>query len=445
MSLDSSRGEIRVFAALAVGQLLSIIGSELTFFGLGVWVFQQTGSVTQYALVTMATSVTSMLLAPVAGALVDGSDRRRLLWGASLVGLLTNLGLILLLSWGQLALWNIVIATVLAAAVKTVQSPALAASMPLLVPARHLGRASGLLQLSDGAAQVVAPAVAGLMLEAIQLRGVLLVDCATFMATLLILLGIRLPKTARIVEPGHAGGPRWREVAAGWSYVAGHRGLLGLLAFFCPVNFLIALVSVLVPPFVLKVASTTALGTVTSVSGAGLLFGSVVMTVWGGPKRRLAGIAVFGVLFGLSFMMTGLTHSLPLLALCGFCILFCLALLTGTAQAFWAARVAPQLQGRVYAVRMVLGWAFMSLAYLVAGPLTDGFLEPLLTEEGPWAQRLGAVVGTGPGRGIALLFVLMGALCILSAVVLYLPRVVRRLDDEQEAGSLQGTGTSFTS
>lgn len=418
----------RLFTALAVGQIASIVGSELTFFGLGVWIFQETNSVTLFAMVPMATAVTSIVLAPVAGTLVDRWDRRRLLMISDALGLVATLGIVALFVLGRLAPWHVFVATACSAAAKAIQMPAFVATTPLIVPARHLGRASGLLQLAEGTAQVAAPVLAALVLATAGLEGVLLIDFATFLVSLGILLRIRLPDVPRTTEP-RGTKIRWREVTAGWRYVARDAGLVYLLAFFCLVNFLLAMVQVLVPPFILKMASTTVLGAVTSVAGAGTLAGSLLMTLWGGPWRRIRGIAAFGVMFGVSLMLAGISRSMSLLAACGFAIFLWVPLLTGTVQAFWASRVAPDLQGRVYAVRMVLGWTCMSMAYLVAGPLADDVFEPLLAPGGQWVDTMGRLVGVGSGRGIAALFVFMGALCVVSAVALYLPRRVRALED----------------
>jgi MFS transporter, DHA3 family, macrolide efflux protein len=98
-------------------------------------------------------------------------------------------------------------------------------------------------------------------------------------------------------------------------------------------------------------------------------------------------------------------------------------IINGCDQAIWQHKVTPAVQGRVFAVRRMLEWASLPLAYLVAGPLADQVFEPLLAIGGPLAGSIGRFIGVGQGHNIALLFVVMGMLTILVTTggYLYLP------------------------
>jgi MFS transporter, DHA3 family, macrolide efflux protein len=172
------------------------------------------------------------------------------------------------------------------------------------------------------------------------------------------------------------------------------------------------------------------LGTVLSIGGVGMLAGSLVMGVWGGPKRRVYGVLGARLVQGLVFFLGGLQPSAPLIAGASFIFLFAYSILVGSIQALFQSKVAPDVQGRVFAVRRMIVWSSMSLAYLVAGPLADHVFEPLLAANGPLAGSIGRLIGAGPGRGIGLLFMVMGILTMLATAVGYLYPRLRRVEDE---------------
>jgi hypothetical protein len=161
-----------------------------------------------------------------------------------------------------------------------------------------------------------------------------------------------------------------------------------------------------------------------------MVLGSAAMSVWGGPKRRIHGVLGATAVLGLALIGFGLTMSIPVavvFAVLGFSVL---PVANGSSQALWQAKVEPDVQGRVFAVRRVLAQAAGPVAMILAGPLADRVFEPLLQEDGALAGTVGEVVGVGPGRGIAFLFVLLGGLSIMFTLIAYLYPRLRNLEDE---------------
>jgi hypothetical protein len=138
---------------------------------------------------------------------------------------------------------------------------------------------------------------------------------------------------------------------------------------------------------------------------------------------------MFAALGGVAVIAAGLTVSVPLLAAAAFAFLFCLPLMAGSSQVLWQRIVPPELQGRVFSVRATVAMSAVPLASLLAGPLADGVCEPAMAPGGFLAGTLGPVLGTGRGRGIALILVAAGTLSILAALAAGLFRPLRRLDD----------------
>lgn len=190
---------------------------------------------------------------------------------------------------------------------------------------------------------------------------------------------------------------------------------------------------------ILDMADPQTLGYLASIVGVGMLVGTLVMSAWGGPKRRIHGVLGFLIISGLFSMLLGLRPSIPLMAVAGFGMMFVQPIINGSSQALWQSKVAPDVQGRVFAVRRMIAWSTMPLAYAIAGPLADKVFKPLLLEGGLLAGSVGQIIGVGPGRGIGLLLILSGFLVILVTASGYLNPRVRRVEDElpdsvQESG-----------
>jgi len=420
---------MRTFLTVWAGQLVSITGTTLTGFGLQVWVYLETGSVTRLAMVTLAFALPSVLLSPIAGALVDRWDRRVTMLGADLLAGASTLVIATLHFTGNLEVWHLYLLIGVGALGNAFQAPAWMAAIPLLVPKKHLGRANGLVQANEAVALVAAPVIAGAMLATLGLGAVLLTDVATFLVAVVTLIVVRFPPTPK--GEFAAGGSLRADVVAGWHYLRDRMGLLWLLLIYAGINFVLAFVDVLLVPLIVSFSSETAVGGVFSAAGAGMLAGSLLMSLWGGPRRRrvawiMGGIAVGG----LCVIVTGLRPSLPLIAVGSVLLMFGSPVINTTSQVIWQLKVAPEMQGRVFALRRMVSQAAFPFGVLLAGPLADGVFEPLLAPDGALAGSLGRVIGVGPGRGIAFMFLLAGLGTALMAGAGWLHPRVRRLEEE---------------
>lgn len=430
MSERAAGGDWRSFGLLWLGQVVSLFGSGLTGFGLGVWVFERTGSVSDFTLIFVFGMLPGLLLGPVIGALVDRWDRRWVMIISDAVAAAATLALVALLRADALQLWQLYVIVAVGAASMTVQNPAFAATVPLLIPKKHLGRASGMMQLGPAASRILAPLAAGALMPFIGLPGIIAIDLSTFVFAALTLLLIRIPK----VQTAPRGRMTWsgllREAGYGWTYIRERAGLVDLLAFFAVINLLFSLSQVLTTPLVLSFSGTRQLGLVLALGSAGMLVGSLVMSAWGGTERKMGTILGFTPLLGLSFLLIGAAPSIPLIAAGVFLLFFVIPIVNAADQAIWQTKVEPAVQGRVFAMAQLLSQFTAPIAFLAAGPLADRVFEPLLRSGGALAGSVGAVIGSGPGRGIGLQFLLMGCLLFAAALVgLSLPRL-RRLEEE---------------
>ncbi|WP_326553337.1 MFS transporter [Micromonospora sp. NBC_01813] len=422
-------GMLRGFGMLWFGQTISFVGSALTGFVLGVWVYQSTGSATQFAIISLAAVLPGIVFAPFAGVLADRRDRRTTMLVADLAAGLVTAGVATLLWTDHLTVWHIYLATALTAVFNTAHITAFYAMMPLLVPREGLGRANGLMQMTQ-AGQIAAPLLAGALVGTIGLRGVILIDLCTMAVGVALLIAARLDRAATAAPAAGKQITLRQDLGYGWQLLRGKPGLFQLAVLFGGFNFLFALAGVLVQPLILSFGSAATLGVLMFAGGAGLFVGSLVMSAWGGPKRRVRGIIGFLAWGAVALFLHGMYPSAWLIAVVAPLFLFTLPILNGSVMTVIQTKVPTESLGRVVATTRMIGQSATPVAYLVAGPLADRIAEPALAPGGALAGSVGTVIGTGPGRGIAALFWLIGAAMLLVAAVAAARPRLRRLEVE---------------
>ncbi|MET0649245.1 MAG: MFS transporter [Pyrinomonadaceae bacterium] len=418
------------FVVMWFGQSVSMLGTDLTAFALGVWIYQNTGSVTQYSLIILCAKLPSIALAPIAGAIIDRHDRRRLMILSNVCAALCTMTLALLFYQGWLRLWHICVVMVVLSMSESILRPAFNASVSLLVPKRNLGRASGMVQSSQATAQILAPLVAGVLITIIQMQGVLIIDFFTYVVAMLALLFVRIPTPEQTAEAAAAKGSLLSEAAFGWKYVMARPGIFALLGFLAITNFIVTTSNILITPLVLSFADPRVYGIVLSVTGAGVLVGGLVMSFWGGPKRRIYGVVFYGIVQGVSLIFQGLWPSAVLITAALIFAAFSAPVMNSSFVPILQSKTPPDVQGRVFAAVRLMSWCSVPVAYVLAGPLADRIFEPLMAADGRLAGSVGRLIGTGPGRGIALLYIIMGFITLLATLRIYLYPRVRNIENE---------------
>lgn len=422
--------EMKIFTIIWSGQLISTLGSGLTSFALGVWVYEETGSPTLFAVNLLLWALPNILLSPVAGVAADRFDRRLVMIFSDSGAGLASLFVFFILLTGELEIWQVYLGTFLNSAFGTFQWPAYAAATSLLVPKKQLGRAGGMTEIGYAVSRLASPAIAGALFVSVGMQAILIIDVMTYIVALFTLMVIRFPQPKETQEGLEGKGSFWKEAVFGWKYIRQRPGLFGLLSVFASMNFLFSTVYILLIPMLLDMASADVVGLVDSVSGLGMLVGTLVMSAWGGPKRRIYGIFGAEMLAGLSLMLMGIRASIPLIAVAGFGAMIGMPVSNGCSQAIWQSKVAPDVQGRVFAIRSMIAFSIEPIAYVVAGPLAERVFEPLMAEGGGLTGIFGLVIGVGPGRGIGLMFVIAGILYIAVSSITLLHSRIRRVELE---------------
>lgn len=428
---------LTTFYVVLAGQSLSMLGSQMTWFALGVWIFETTGSATQFALLSFFGAVPQLLLLPITGTLIDRWDRRRALIGGDTGAALCTLTLVGLWWTGNLELPYIYLLTALTSFFGSFQL-AFSASIPLLVPKAHLGRANGLVGLGTALAMTSAPISAGALLSVLGLQGVMLLDVATFVFAVATLLVVKIPQPTGDAEEATGEGRKtgkgsWRaflrEATHGWTFIRERKGLVALLVLFACTNLVLGVIQLLVTPLVLSFASPAQLGWVLSIATVGMVISGLGTSLWGVPALKIRTIFICLGVQGVILYFGGVRPSVALIAMCAFVYLACQPIIWACSQTVWQLKVDLPIQGRVFAVRQMIAGSTLPLASLLTGPLAD-FCETLLLEDGLLAGTVGRWIGVGPGRGIGFLFVCGGTLVLLLLIVASSYRPLRRLEHE---------------
>jgi MFS transporter, DHA3 family, macrolide efflux protein len=400
-----------------------MLGSNLSAFALSIWAYQQIGSITQVAVLVVLMYLPTIVMAPLAGSLVDRWNRRWAMILSDSVAATCSFAA-LILSWtGQLQLWHIYIGVPILAAFSAFQAPAYAAAIAQLVPKQHQGRANGMADLPQGVGAILTAILATWLIGLIQLKGILLVDCITFIPALAILLSVRFPPLPRRSNTKEISTKKIKkllqESISSWRYIKARASLFRLWIFIVLTYFTIGMFDISFWLLVLKLGSVTNFSIVVSSAGFGMLVGSAAMSLWGGPKRRVAGILKLTILQGFVIIILGLGIKLHLVIASIGVFIYQLAdpIIMGSNRAIWQSKVPVEQQGRVFSLQLMFQRGALIPAFLVAGVLVDHFFEPFLARSQFIKNTLGQLIGNEAGTGICLFLMMLGIMKILLSII----------------------------
>lgn len=408
------------------GQAVSLVGSSLVQFALVWWMTKTTGSATVLATASLIAMLPGILLSPFAGALVDRWNRKWVMIIADSLIALATLVLIVLFAMGKESVWAVYIILLVRAAGGAFHSPAESASISLMVPKVHLARISGLNQTLYGIVNIIAPPIGALLISVFSIQSVLAIDVVTAVLAVSILFFITIPKPPRQVSQANgtsANTSYKQDLREGWVYIIAWPGLLGVALMAMVINFLLVPASSLIPLMVTQEyhGGAVQLGLVDSLIGIGIIVGGVVLSTWGGFKKRIltcmvgilgigAGVLIFGLLPAHWFYP----------ALAGIFLLGAMQVFAnGPLQAIMQAAVDPDMQGRVFSLVGAGATAMAPLSLLVAGPVSD------------WL-------------GVRTWYLIGGSACIIMALIgLFIPAIMNIEENHQKR--IIGTNLSTTS
>ena len=365
----------RRFFTFWTAQAISMIGSNLAQFAITWWMTKSTGSATVLATATLFAMLPGILLGPLAGVLVDRWNRRWIIIVADGVGAL-GAALLMLLFWADaIQIWHLYAITAVRALAGTFHFAAEQSSLSLMVPQEQLARVAGLNQTIQGVNMVVAPPLGALLLELLGLPGMMALDVVTAMIAIALVFIITIPQPA--VTAVNAQLSILGDLRTGVRYIWQWPGLFLGLCLSSLLNFLLNPAFSLLPILVRNHFHGDALqfATLNTTLGLGFIVGGVLLSVWGGFKRRVytAVAGIIGMAVGALLIAIAPADGYWL-AVAGMAIFGVLnPIANGPFMAIMQSVVAPEMQGRFFTVLNTLSGGMSPLGLLLAGPVADAF------------------------------------------------------------------------
>lgn len=418
----------RAFLLVWFGQVVSMVGSGMTTFALGIWAYQKTGLATSLALVSFFSMAASIVATPLAGVYVDRWDHKLTMMLSDLLGVTATIAALVLYLSGHLQIWHLYVIALLEGVGFAFQWPAYSAAITQMMPKEHYARASGLMSLADNGSMIIAPVLAAFLMQSIHAGGIMAIDIATFGVAVLALLNAEIPHQSPHTS---AREPMRRQLAFGFRFIRGHGPLLALVSIAAASNFMIQLSNPLLTPMVLARTrqSTTALGFVESAAGIGGAIGGLVLAVWGGPRAKVRWMLLADAVSYLALGLCIFFGHEPIVWAVGFLVCWGLGVVVdGISQSIWQEKVPSELQGRVFSARRTISWVIRPVATLLSGPLADKVFEPALRPGGTLVPIFSRFVGTGAGAGIAVLYLFSATAASLVSLAGFLVPGLRNLE-----------------
>ncbi len=408
---------MRAFSIIWLGQIVSMLGSAMTWFAFTIWVWQKTGQASSLATVSFLAFLPSILFMPIAGTLVDKWERKFTLILSDLGSASATLIVLILYLTNHLALWHIYLLSLFTGFFTAFQYPAYIAATTVLVPKDDYARAQGMIGLAQAASSIFAPMTAAALLPIIKTDGIMMIDLLTFAAAFGTLLWIKIPLRTDLEPASPTQTGFTREVSFGFRTIFSNPTLRALTVLFIAANFFLAIGATLLAPTILSHTSNNqhALATILSVGAIGGLIGGGILSVWGGPKRRADGILLGGVgacLIGISLF--GLAGSVIVWAVASFFFSFFEPFVEGGNTAIWQTTVDVNSQGRVMSAKQLL----TQIPYLI-GVASSGWLAEF---------GMAKITGTQNGIHLSMMLLLAGILGTIIFLAGYFIPAIRRAD-----------------
>jgi hypothetical protein len=425
-------GGMSGFFIVALGQMISVLASSMTGFALTIYVFDETSRATALGLMTTFYIAPYLIFAPFAGAMVDRYNRKLMMIISDVVAGLGTLAILVLYMTGNLEIWHFYVVNVFLGLGNTFQWPAFSAAITTIVPKEQLGRANGMMSLVNSGPGVVAPLLAGALLPVMGLTGILVIDAVTFVIAVGAVLLVHIPQPERTLEGQEARGNLLKEALYGFKYIFARPSLLYLQIILFFANIFINFRNTLMAPMILLRTGSDSLayGSVQSAGAIAAVAGSLILSAWGGFKRRIFGLLLgWGGVFVFGVFLLGLGRSLavwiPAVVITGFMVI----LGSTSANALWQTKVAPDLQGRVFSARRLIAWVPDPIIPIIAGLLADNLAEPAMQSQTGLAKAFGWLVGTGPGSGMSLVIIACSFGGMIALASGFLIPAVRNVED----------------
>lgn len=433
--MTNTNKSFKKFFILWSGEFISAIGSGLTAFGLGVYVFNLTGKASAMALITILAFLPPLLFGTVAGVLADRYDRRLMMILGDSLSVIGLIYILVCMFMGDAQLWQICVGVTVSSVFSSLMEPAYKATVSDLLTAEQFTKASGLVQITNSAKYLVSPIIAGYLLAVSDVKLILIIDICTFFVTVASTLVVKKGiATKKQVEKKTSFIAEFKE---GWTTLTKNKGVFTLTIITSILCFSMGFIQMLSAPMILAFKNSSVLGTVETIVALGMLFSSIligVIKIKGGYVKILSA-SLFGC--GLMMMFFGLKENVIIIGIFGFLFFAMLPFANTSLDYLIRTNTENSVQGRIWSLIGIISQLGVVIAYAVCGVLADYIFTPMLVEGGALSGSVGKIIGTGKGRGAAFLIIIAGILMCVTSIVLYNVKSVRKLESTRVACSAE--------
>lgn len=431
---------LRTFYTLLITQVFSMLGSRMTGFAIGIWIYTETGNTTPLVLVPLFTIMPYMLLSSVAGVFVDRLSRKWLIILGDAGQAIPTFILLLLFSSDAFEVWHLYLAVIVQSLFTLMQNPAMTASITMLVPDSHRNVANALTEITQPMAGLIAPPLAGALYGVLDVSGIIMIDLATFVTAVIVVLGLTIPQPQRTPSPaveandeatpqtGSSGNSVSQDLREAFRFLTTRRGLFLLALYSTFLNFVTTGAFPLIMPYLLALTDNDEAfaGIAQGIFSFGLVVGGLSTTVLRGDFSRVRVIMMGMIVAGVGMAVFGIVRTPIALLMVGFIMALPYKLFNALSMSILQAKIPPDMQGRVFSLLMQVSTFAMPITYIVTGPLIDEVLEPAVDES--WWSMFAPLLGDEVGAGIGLYMVVCGSLLAIGSLIVYAIPSVRTLE-----------------
>lgn len=370
-SAQDRAGWSRKFAIFIASQSISLFGSSLVQFAILWYITLETNSGLMMALSIIFGFLPTFFLSPFAGVLADRFDRKKLIMLSDLGIALATLVLFVVFRLGYHGVWLLFLISALRSIGTSIQSPAVSAFLPQIVPEGQLMRANGLLASFQSAIALISPMVSGALMSFWPIEFIFLIDVVTCIIAVLILLFLKVTPHAKALEKQTVS--YWQDLRLGFAYIREHAYVKSLFLFFALFFVLVSPAAFLTP---LQVARSFGedvwrLTAIEVAFSSGMLLGGLLMSTWGGLKNRMQTMILSLYLIGINQVLLGVVPSFWIYVAVMVVVGITLPVFNTPAMTLLQEKVDEAFLGRVFGVLSMISSGVMPLAILVLGPLAD--------------------------------------------------------------------------
>ena len=407
----SKGSNFRKFILLWLGELVSSIGGGLTSFGLGVHIFNQTGSAAGMALVTFVGFLPTLLLSVPAGVLADRYDRRLLMMVGDGFSALGIFYILVCMTGGETRLWQICLGVFVSASFSALLEPAFRATITDLLTTEEYSKASGLVSLAGSARYLFSPILAGFLLSSSNVKLLLVIDICTFFLTAASAAVVRKGMAALVVSEHR---PFIKSLKEGWGAVHDNSGVFALVMLSSVITLFMGMFQILAEPLILAFKDAKTLGTAETICACGMLASGLVLGIVDIKRKHTSVLMLSFASAGLCMIGFGLVENMTAICLFGFGFFAALPFANNCLDYLARTNIEDEVQGRAWGMIGFLSQIGYVIAYAISGIAAD---------------KLGEVTQTGVGRGAAMVVQIAGTCLLAVALFCSFSSSIRSLDN----------------